>query len=77
MKPFDDLLERAKSNPRHIVLAEGEDPRVVEGGVRARREGVARVTLLGRVAQVRRLLRGQGGEDLPVAVVDPATSPDL
>jgi phosphate acetyltransferase len=77
VKPFDDLLERAKRNPRHIVLAEGEDPRVVEGGVRALRERVARVTLLGRVAQVRRLLREQGGEDLPLAVVDPATSPGL
>jgi phosphate acetyltransferase len=77
VEPFDDLLERAKRNPRHIVLAEGEDPRVVEGGVRALRERVARVTLLGRVAQVRRLLREQGGEDLPLAVVDPATSPDL
>ena len=77
MKPFDDLLERAKRDPRHVVLAEGEDPRVVEGGVRALRERVARVTLLGRVAQVRRLLREQGCEDLPLAVVDPATSPDL
>jgi phosphate acetyltransferase len=77
MKPFDDLLDFAKSNPRHIVLAEGEDPRVVEGGARALREGIARITLLGRVAQVRELLRERGYEDLPLMVVDPATSPDL
>ena len=57
MKPFDDLLERAKSDPRHIVLAEGEDPRVVEGGIRALREGVAHVTLLGRATRVRQLLQ--------------------
>ncbi len=77
MKPFDDLLERAKGDPRHVVLAEGEDARVVEGGARALREGVARVTLLGRAAQVRELLRERGWGNLPLAVVDPAASPDL
>jgi phosphate acetyltransferase len=77
VKPFDDLLERARSDPRHIVLAEGEDARVVEGGVRAFREGVARITLLGCPARVRELLRERGCEDLPMRVVDPATSPDL
>ena len=30
MKPLDRILETAKAAPRHIVLAEGEDPRVVE-----------------------------------------------
>ncbi|MEK0086020.1 phosphate acetyltransferase [Benzoatithermus flavus] len=77
MKPFDDLLERARRDPRHIVLAEGEDPRVVDGALRARREGLARITLLGRSSVVRALLAARGGEDGSVAIVDPATSPEL
>jgi phosphate acetyltransferase len=77
MKPFDDLVERARSDPRHIVLAEGEDPRVLEGAARAIREGIARITLLGRPERIRTLVREQALEDPPFDIVDPATSPLL
>ena len=77
MKPFDDLLARAKSDPRHVVLAEGEDPRVVEGAIRAGREGVARITLLGREDKIEELARERGLDGPPLRVVDPAASPDL
>ena len=60
MKPFDDLLARACRDPRRIVLAEGQDPRVLEGAVRAAREGVAEMTLLGREATIRDLLGTRG-----------------
>jgi phosphate acetyltransferase len=77
MKPFDDLLERAKRDPRHVVLAEGEDPRVVDGAIRAWREGLARITLLGRPSAVRGLVTALGVENAPIVIVDPATSPEL
>ncbi len=77
MKPFDDLLERARANPKHIALAEGEDPRIVQGAVRAAREGLARVTLLGDEATVREAVAAAGGEGLNIAVVEPAKSPDF
>lgn len=77
MRPFDDLLERAKADPRHVVLAEGEDPRVVEGAARAVRAGIARLTLLGRADRVLTLRRDQGSEDVPLAVVDPGSSTEL
>lgn len=75
MQPFDDLLARARRDPRHIVLAEGEDPRVVDGGLRAWQEGLARITLLGRVPVVQALLAARGLADAPIAIVDPAASP--
>lgn len=77
MKPFDDLLERAQAGPRHIVLAEGEDPRVVEGGARAVRAGLARITLLGRDDRVQALRREQESDDVPMSVIDPGSSCDL
>ncbi|MCB1882766.1 MAG: phosphate acetyltransferase [Geminicoccaceae bacterium] len=77
MDPFDDLLARARRDPRHVVLAEGEDPRIAEGAVRAVQEGVARITLLGREEKVRGLLRGRGSDGAGINVVDPALSPDL
>jgi phosphate acetyltransferase len=77
MKPFDALVERARRDPRHIVLAEGEDARVLEGAGKALREGVARITLLGREAQVRELLRERGLAELTLEIVDPASSGEL
>jgi len=77
MKPFDDLLDRARAHPKHIVLAEGEDPRIVKGAVQAVREGLARITLLGDEAAVRAAIAREGGDGLGINVVEPAKSPDF
>ena len=45
--PMQKIHERARSTLRHIVLPEGDDPRIVEGANRAVRDGIANVTLLG------------------------------
>ncbi len=75
MNPFDKILQRAKADPRHIVLAEGEDPRVIEGALSAIDAGIARITLLGREATIRQQLGNRAAGDLPISIVDPATSP--
>ncbi|MCP5368648.1 MAG: phosphate acetyltransferase [Hyphomicrobiales bacterium] len=73
MKDFDALMARARADRKHIVLAEGEDPRVVEGARLAVADGIADVTLLGRPDVVRSLAAGP----LAARVVDPAAAPDL
>lgn len=72
--PFDDLLKRARSDPRHIVLAEGEDQRVIQGADRILKEGIARLTLLGREQVIRDRAAQSGIAELPVNFVDPADS---
>ncbi|MEP3244627.1 MAG: phosphate acetyltransferase [Sneathiella sp.] len=74
MKPFDDLVARAQGKPKHVVLAEGEDPRVIEGAIRAVDGGLAKVTLLGRQEVIQELLKGQGNYDERVEIIDPTTS---
>lgn len=74
MKPFDDLIDRARTDPRHIVLAEGRDERVVAGAVKAANEGIGRITLLGDLEEVGRLVAQHKPNGLPVEVVDPANS---
>jgi phosphate acetyltransferase len=61
------LKDRARAYPQHIVLPEGEDPRVQQAAGRIVREGFARITLLGRVAE-----RPAG-----VEVIDPVASDKL
>lgn len=46
------LKERARRDPKTIVLPEGDDHRIVEGALRAAREGIARPIVLGEVREV-------------------------
>jgi phosphate acetyltransferase len=72
--PFEDLIVRARSDPRHVVLAEGEDSRVIEGAARIVTEGIASLTLLGRERVIREKAAASGIPDLSVTIVDPADS---
>ena len=71
MKQFDDLIARAKSAPKHIVLAEGQDPRIVDGAVRALQEKIATITLLGPIDEVRALARAAGDTQDQIFIIDP------
>lgn len=65
MKPLDRIFQAARTNPRHIILPEGDDPRVAEAAARLTAEGLARITLM-------------NGPDLPgVTAMNPAEAPDL
>ena len=75
MNALDDIVARAAADPRHVVLAEGEDPRIVEGALRAIREGVARVTLVGDADRVARLVEAKGGDPAGFGIEDPSHSP--
>jgi phosphate acetyltransferase len=59
-----DLRERihhqAAQAPRHIALPEGTEPRTLEAAVRVVRQGLARVTLIGRPEEIAEKARGTG-----------------
>ncbi len=57
------------------MLAEGEDTRVVAAAVRARAEGLAEITLIGRHEIVAERLRDRGGNTHAFRIEDPTTSP--
>ena len=71
MKPLERIIEAARSDPRRIVMAEGEDPRIVEGACRAAREGLAHVTLVGDRAVVEKRLAEAGFEPGLATIEDP------
>jgi len=47
MDILEQLYNTARAKCPHIVLSEGDDPRVVEAAVRAAKDGLAQITLLG------------------------------
>ncbi len=70
---LEDLPGRARAVAGHVVLAEGEDPRIVEAAEALRHEGIARVTILCPAAE-----RGAAHDrlaSLGVTVTDPASDP--
>ncbi len=79
MSPLDRILAAAKARPACISLAEGDDPRIVEGALRAARDGIALPVLIGKEDSVRAQLdaAGAGDGDDAITVVDPAIDPRL
>jgi phosphate acetyltransferase len=68
------LIERAKADPRHIVLPEGEEERILRAGEILLRRGVADLTLLGNPDEIKNKI-GTLGLDLDgIHIIDPLTS---
>ncbi len=75
MKPLDRIIDAARKAPRHIVLPEGEDPRIVAGAVQARREGLAEITLVGNREVITQRLAALDAIPQEFRIEDPACSP--
>lgn len=69
-----DLIERARSQRRHIVLPEGTDVRILRAAEILYRRDVCDLTLLGRESDVRELAASRGIDLSGINIVDPATS---
>jgi phosphate acetyltransferase len=74
---LDQIRQRAAANPQHIVLPEGEDPRVAAAASAAARQRLARITILGDEQKVR-VAAQQTGSDLGgVEVIDHTRANDF
>lgn len=74
MKPLERILETARGAPKRIVLSEGEDNRILEGAVRAVRNGIAEIILVGNSKVIADKLAGMNATDAALRVEDPASS---
>jgi phosphate acetyltransferase len=75
MKALNRIIEAARMSPMRIVLCEAEDPRVLAAALRASREGVARIVLVGNSDAIRSAAEREAlALDDNVLLVDPATS---
>jgi len=70
-----ELIERAKSHHRHIVLPEGDDDRVLRAAEILLRRGVVDLTILGVPNEVRARAAALGVDVAGAVIVDPITSP--
>lgn len=68
------ILERARRDPKRIVLPESDDPRVLRAAGRLARERIVEPVLIGALEQVAARAREAGAELDGVTIEDPRTS---
>lgn len=74
MKPLNRIIEAARASPMRIVLCEADDPRVLAAAVRASRDGIARVMLVGDPGRIRAAAERESLALGDIALVDPDDS---
>ena len=74
-----NLVQQARSDRRHIVLPEGDEPRILRAAAELIERDIVTLTLLGKREAIDQVLRDHGiALDLSrISVIDPATSPEL
>ncbi|WSZ90308.1 phosphate acetyltransferase [Micromonospora sp. NBC_00858] len=70
----NELIDRARSRRRHVVLPEGAEERILRAAEILLRRGVAELTLLGRPDDIARRTRELGIDVGDAHLVDPVTS---
>lgn len=75
MGVIEQIQARAKANRKHIVLAEGCEPRTIQAAARIVEQGIAAVTLVGDAAAIAAEARRLDVSLAGVSIEDPATSP--
>lgn len=75
------VLERfrhdAKRERKHILLPEGEDPRVLKAAREIQRQGIAEITLLGNRGKIEEAVGSAGISLDGISLIEPAMSPDF
>ena len=74
MSALEKIKAKARLNGKHIVLAEGTEPRTVQASARIIEQGVARVTLVGPAEEIKKVAAQYQVDLTGVLIEDPATS---
>ncbi len=73
MPIFDEFVERARARPARIVLAEGEDERILTAAVKATQDGIAKITVLGAAGAIEARARQLDLSMQGIHIIDPAS----
>ena len=77
MTLFDRFIERAQASPKRIILAEGEDIRILKAASMAIQSGVAHVTVLGNKQNIIKQCSDSRISLHGIEIIDPNEDDDL
>ena len=73
MSVIEKIKAKAKTDVKHIVLAEGSEPRTVQAAAKIVAEGLAKITLVGKPEEIAKVAAETGTDLKGVTIVNPAT----
>ncbi len=74
---LEQIHEKARNNPKHVVLQEGDDERSIEAASLATRGRIAKVTLIGDPQQIHQIASAKSLSLQGVEILDKDVLPDL
>jgi len=74
MQFLDSIIQKAQNHRQTIVLAEGEDKRIIEAAQRATGNGIANCILVGNEAAIHEQANASGFNLSGIRIEDPSTS---
>ena len=74
MQFLDSILQKARDHRQTIVLAEGEDPRVITAAQRAQADGIANCVLIGKSDIIKQQADESGVSLTDIRIEDPGSS---
>ena len=74
MSVIDKIRAKAAADVKHVVLAEGTEPRTVQAAEKIVKLGLAKITLVGAKAEIEAKAAELGVDLTGVMIADPATS---
>ncbi len=74
MQFLDSILQKARDHRQTIVLAEGEDPRIISAAQRAQADGIANCVLIGKTDIIRQQADESGVSLTDIRIEDPGSS---
>ena len=74
MPLLDSILQKARDHRQTIVLAEGEDPRIIAAAQRAQDDGVANCVLIGKASIIQQKAEASGFSLSDIRIEDPGNS---
>jgi len=74
MQFLDSILQKARDHRQTIVLAEGEDPRIITAAQRAQADGIANCVLIGKTDIIKQQADESGISLTDIRIEDPGSS---
>ncbi|CAM4101746.1 phosphate acetyltransferase [Zobellia nedashkovskayae] len=72
-----NLVQRAKTSKKHIVLPEGEDDRIIEAASELSALGIVKITLLGNKEKIEKKAMQLGFDLSHLSILDPGSAPNF
>lgn len=77
MSFLNKIFEKAKNNPKKIVLPEGDDERIIEAGLIAANDGIAKITIIGNYDKINEVANKKLLSIKKIEIIDKNDMPNI